>query len=182
MIMIRVSSREFPGREFPGNLGFLSFPFPGKLIRDPGKEINHEILAFTDHWLCRFPYFAWLRDFFLQLGLFLKSAKITWRQHKSKGLFKTSSSTWVEDEWLCVIWMCDVLLFLRWKRMQHNTTLLYLTVCFGVNDNVKVLLIHAQPYCSNNAIEIMKNFKPLCVKHLDCFSFSGFNLPSLFSH
>ena len=75
-VLSRVSSREFPGREFPGNLGFLPFPFPGKLIRDPGKEINHEILAFTDHWLCRFPYFAWLsRGFFPAIGSLLKISK-----------------------------------------------------------------------------------------------------------
>ena len=60
-ILSRVSSREFPGREFPGNLGFLAFPFPGKLIRDPGKEIHSEILAFLLHNAQGKPWFCnWL--------------------------------------------------------------------------------------------------------------------------
>ena len=32
----RASSREFPGREFPGNLPILASRFPGKNPRDPG--------------------------------------------------------------------------------------------------------------------------------------------------
>ena len=33
----RASSREFPGREFPGNLRILASRFPGKNPRDPGN-------------------------------------------------------------------------------------------------------------------------------------------------